>query len=109
MIPIRDTSKAYQGNGVEITTSGVDHKAVIERYVSKIKNPRTAIRAYCMQCCCGQVREVEKCRVTVCALFDFRMGQNPFNKRTAAKLARERGEVVPDDEEDEEEEVEGNE
>lgn len=99
VIPVRDTSRAYQGLGVEISTSGVDHKAVIERYVSKIKNPKTAIRAYCIQCCCGQVREVEKCTVTVCALHEFRMGINPYNKRTAAKLARDNGEA-PDDDED---------
>jgi hypothetical protein len=101
VIPIRDTSKAYSGMGVEVSTSGVDYAAVEARYMSKIKNPKTAIRARCIQCCCGQVREVERCRIESCALHPFRMGQNPFNKRTAAKLARERGEDVPEGEDDE--------
>lgn len=67
--------------------SGTDYNAVIRRYESKVKNPRTAIRARCIQCCNGQLKEVQLCPVKDCALHPFRMGENPFNLRTKAKNA----------------------
>lgn len=66
---------------------------VVHRYASKVKNPRTAIRAKCVECSGGSLKEVADCRVTTCALHPFRMGVNPFNKRTRERLVREgRGE-----------------
>ena len=66
-----------------------------------ITNPVKAIRKKCLECCCGQVKEVELCTVTDCALYPFRMGKNPYRrKRTlsdeqkaamAARLAEYRG------------------
>lgn len=44
----------------------------------KIKNPVKAIRAKCIDCCAGQVAEVERCVCTDCALYPFRMGKNPY-------------------------------
>lgn len=33
-----------------------------------------AIRAKCIDCCCGQVPEVRKCTLTTCPLWIYRMG-----------------------------------
>jgi len=45
-------------------------------------SPIKAIRARCLDCCCGQTAEVRKCVATDCALWPFRMGVNPFHGRT---------------------------
>jgi len=75
----------------------------IARYAQKVKNPRTAIRAKCVECSGGSLKEVNECPVDTCALHPFRMGVNPFNKKTQARLASESGEVPEDDEDDEDE------
>lgn len=71
--------------------SGTDYEAVVARYMGKIKNPITAIRARCIQCCNGQMKEVTLCPCTGCALHPFRMGVNPLHKRRKDRLAREGG------------------
>ena len=69
----------------------------------EIKSPIKAIRAKCLECMCGQVNEVKLCPVEDCALYPFRLGKNPYVKRTMTeeqkaaaaerlKLARERKE-----------------
>jgi hypothetical protein len=45
------------------------------------KNPLRAIRAKCIDCCCGNAAEVRKCVATDCALWPFRLSANPFRKR----------------------------
>lgn len=47
----------------------------------KLTNPVKAIRAKCLDCCCGQLREVELCPSTRCALHPFRFGKNPFRTK----------------------------
>lgn len=64
-----------------------DYERVEQRYLARIHNPMTAIRARCVQCCCGQPGEVAKCTAKTCALHPFRMGVNPFNKKVRARLA----------------------
>lgn len=64
-----------------------DYRAIVRRYQEKVKNPKTAIRAKCVECSGGSLKEVQMCRVVDCALFPFRMGINPFNKKTQARLA----------------------
>ncbi len=48
---------------------------------SKSENKRPsalkAIRAKCIDCCCGVVREISLCTVVRCPLYDFRMGKRP--------------------------------
>lgn len=66
-----------------------DYAAVIKRYEDKVKNPMTAIRARCIQCTNGQVSEVKLCATKTCALWPFRMGENPFNKKTRERMERE--------------------
>ena len=39
--------------------------------------PIQAIRAKCLDCCCGQVNEVKLCTAERCPLYPFRMGKNP--------------------------------
>ena len=41
----------------------------------EITNPVKAIRAKCLDCCCGSSNEVELCTCTGCALYPFRRGK----------------------------------
>lgn len=45
------------------------------------QNYSRAIRAKCLDCCCGQQGEVLRCTVVKCPLWPFRMGTNPFTNR----------------------------
>lgn len=45
------------------------------------QNYSRAIRAKCLDCCCGQQTEVLRCTVVKCPLWPFRMGTNPFTNR----------------------------
>jgi hypothetical protein len=49
----------------------------------RAQNPTKAIRAKCLDCCCGNAAEVRKCVATDCALWPFRLGSNPFRKKAA--------------------------
>jgi hypothetical protein len=42
------------------------------------KNPLKAIRARCLDCCCGSPSEVRKCVSIDCRSWPFRMGKNPL-------------------------------
>lgn len=53
----------------------------------KITNPVKAIRAKCLDCCCGSSNEVELCTCTGCALYPFRRGKNPY--RVKPELSEE--------------------
>lgn len=39
--------------------------------------PLKAIRSKCLDCTCGQSREVRLCSCTDCSLYPFRLGKNP--------------------------------
>ena len=43
--------------------------------------PIKAIRAKCLDCCCGSQTEVKLCTCPDCGLYPFRMGHNPNIKR----------------------------
>ena len=45
-----------------------------------ITNPVKAIRAKCMDCCCGQTKEVALC-TSSCPLHPFRFGKNPYRAK----------------------------
>jgi hypothetical protein len=45
------------------------------------KNPLKALRARCLDCCCGQPSEVRKCTAVNCPSWPFRMGVNPFREK----------------------------
>lgn len=75
--------------------------ATIKRYKDKVKNPKSAIRAKCVECSGGSLKEVAECRVSKCALYPFRMGENPFHKKTLERLARGAGEDPSEQDDDE--------
>ena len=39
--------------------------------------PLKSIRAKCLDCCCGQYKEVEFCPCADCPLYPYRFGKNP--------------------------------
>ena len=40
-----------------------------------------AIRAKCLDCCCGNTAEVTRCPCVDCSLYPYREGHNPFKKK----------------------------
>ena len=56
----------------------------------KITNPVKAIRAKCLDCCCGSAANVKLCDIERCPLFAFRFGKNPYrSKRTISEEQRQ--------------------
>ena len=47
---------------------------------------RLAVRAKCLQCCCGSYLEVKNCTSAKCALYSFRLGKSPKEKVNALDL-----------------------
>lgn len=43
-------------------------------YIGKLP-PAKAIRAKCMNCMCGQRKEIAECPITDCALYPYRFGK----------------------------------
>ena len=43
------------------------------------RTPMKAIRAKCLDCACGQMREVRDCTIVNCPLYEYRMGHRPKN------------------------------
>lgn len=41
--------------------------------------PIKAIRAKCLDCCCGSRQEVRECKIKSCTLHPYRMGKRPKN------------------------------
>lgn len=41
------------------------------------RTPIKAIRAKCVECCCGNFAEVRECELSECPLFEYRMGHRP--------------------------------
>lgn len=39
--------------------------------------PMRAIRKKCLDCCCGQMKEVALCTVITCPLYGYRSGHRP--------------------------------
>lgn len=46
----------------------------------KSTSPLDAIKDFCMECCGYQRDEVKTCSSPMCALYDFRLGKNPYRK-----------------------------
>lgn len=47
---------------------------------SKSTTPLDAIKDFCMECCGYQRDEVKSCTAPMCALYEFRLGKNPYRK-----------------------------
>lgn len=56
--------------------------------------PVKAIRAKCLDCCCGSADEVRLCPCTDCPLYEFRFGKNPNIKLSAQEKER-RASLLP--------------
>jgi hypothetical protein len=50
-------------------------------------SPMRAIRAKCLDCCCGHQSEVRLCQSTKCALWPFRAGRHPYTSGARRKSA----------------------
>lgn len=46
----------------------------------KVFTPIKAIKAKCLDCCCGDKGEVKACTAANCPLWCFRLGKNPNRK-----------------------------
>lgn len=44
-----------------------------------------AIRAKCLDCCCGVKKEVKECAIDYCPLWVYRFGKNPSRKGVGGK------------------------
>jgi len=49
------------------------------------RTPLQAIRAFCLECVCGQKREVTLCPADHCPLYPYRFGVRPATARAAGK------------------------
>ena len=47
----------------------------------KHRNPVKVIRAKCMDCTCGSVKEIEACPAKKCPLWPWRFGKNPYRAK----------------------------
>ena len=61
---------------------GFEHISLNILCMPKEKNklfetPVKAMRKKCLDCCCGQVKEIRNCTVINCALYAYRMGRRP--------------------------------
>ena len=52
-----------------------------------MQTPIKAIRAKCLDCCCGSAQEVRLCTIASCPLYPYRFGKNPY--RTKRQLSEE--------------------
>ena len=49
----------------------------VKKELARRLTPLKAIRAKCLDCCAGSVREVNRCHITDCFLHQYRFGRNP--------------------------------
>lgn len=68
----------------EVNADGSSYQQTIARYNARIRNPMTAIRAKCIECSGGSIKEANECTVSSCALHLFRLGKNPFHSKSKA-------------------------
>ena len=66
----------------------------MERYKpKKYKSPAKAIREFCIECVGGRENEgylklISDCGSPDCALFEFRFGKNPYNRKNLSDSRR---------------------
>ena len=54
-----------------------------------ILTPLKAIRAKCVDCMCGQIREIKLCPIDDCSLYPYRFGKNPNIRREYTEEQRD--------------------
>lgn len=69
-----------------------DKNRIILKYLEKVHNPMSAIRAFCVCCMAGYLSEIRQCPSNKenatqgepwCPLWEFREGKNPYHSRKA--------------------------
>jgi len=66
----------------------IKHKILTkDGIVEKTLTPMSAIRAKCMECSNFQYSEINRCPVTDCALWAYRLGTKPDQKKKKNKTA----------------------
>ena len=85
----------------EVCNQPLYEDAVEDKYRERIKNPATAIRAYCVECMGGSVSGVKDCTSMTCPLWNFRMGKDPLRGYELPPYVEPISDIVsPDDEDD---------
>lgn len=51
-----------------------------------ISTPIKAIRAKCLDCCCNEYTEVERCTMKDCPLWYYRFGKRPKDVITVSRI-----------------------
>ncbi len=49
----------------------------------RTNTPMRAIRAKCLECCCGSAAEVRRCTIPHCSLYPYRFGHRPESNLSA--------------------------
>lgn len=62
--------------------------------------PLKAIRLKCLDCCCGQVKEVKECPCSDCPLYIYRDGHNPARKGLGGTFDQGNIDTLPETETD---------
>jgi uncharacterized protein YgbK (DUF1537 family) len=104
VVPIVPKQIEYTPKVVERNGDGYTYAETIQRYKDRVRNPLTAIRAKCVECSNGSLKEVTECRVVHCALHPFREGRNPLHAKSRERRAEAEGgpDSAADGEEDSE-------
>jgi hypothetical protein len=80
-----------EADRVEGCPVGRDPRQMTGAELEALGRPRIsrgdAIRAKCLDCCCGSPAEVRRCGMLDCALWPFRMGTDPY--REAREISEE--------------------
>jgi len=72
----------------------IEKQAPYKRDATKRKNPVKAIRQFCLECVCGVPAEVENCTSTLCPLYAFRFGKNPYRKPMTQEQRQQRRDLA---------------
>jgi hypothetical protein len=90
---LRDLREISPSHGDEGELVGRDPREVPSETLSlyhREKNPLKALRARCLDCCCGVSSEVRKCTAVNCPSWPFRMGVNPFREKRTLSAEQKR-------------------
>lgn len=86
----------------EVNTAPIHDNAVTDAARARVKNPKTAIRAYCTVCMSGQPQLIRECESLRCPLWPFRMGTDPFR---GFALPKAEDPIIEDETDDEDAEL----
>jgi hypothetical protein len=80
--------RQYRGSFIETrpdgSTAGLDTRTLERALLERVHPPAPlldVIREKCLDCCCCQPGEVDRCTAVGCSLWPYRLGTNPFSNR----------------------------